>query len=229
VSLIKTITSAFGKMVIVAALLGAFLVGLVSVVWLSLRGEEVKVPEVVGKDVLESEKELAALGLKLKRRANRFSEEKPNTILEQLPKSGDSVKTGQTISVVVSRINPEGSEEPAVLDKEDTSNTANSAVNPDAPANKKKEVKKPVSTTRDVESTKTNKNSNIASKNGSTANKNNSTANKNDTNKADSNSSNKNGSTANTATKANTTVANKPVVKPAANTGGDIRPRKVPQ
>jgi PASTA domain len=229
VSLIKTITSAFGKMAIVAALLGAFLVGLVSVVWLSLRGEEVKVPEVVGKDVLESEKELAALGLKLKRRANRFSEEKPNTILEQLPKSGDSVKTGQTISVVVSRINPEGSEEPATLDKSDDANSANSAVNPDAPVNKKKEVKKPVSTTRDVESTKTNKNANIA-KNGSLGNKNSSTSNKSDTNKTDSNSSNKNGSTTNTATKANTTVANKPVVKPATNTGGgDLRPRKVPQ
>jgi beta-lactam-binding protein with PASTA domain len=227
VSLIKTITSAFGKMAIVAALLGAFLVGLVSVVWLSLRGEEVKVPEVIGKDVLESEKELAALGLKLKRRANRFSEEKPNTILEQLPKSGDSVKTGQTVSVVVSRINPEGSEEPAVIEK-DEANTANSTSNPDAPATKKKDVKKPVSTTRDVESVKTNKNANVANKS-SSSNKNSSTANKSDTNKSDSSSGNKNGSAANTATKANTTVANKPVVKPATNTGGDIRPRKVPQ
>jgi PASTA domain len=229
VSLIKTITSAFGKMAIVAALLGAFLVGLVSVVWLSLRGEEVKVPEVVGKDVLESEKELAALGLKLKRRANRFSEEKPNTILEQLPKSGDSVKTGQTISVVVSRINPEGSEEPAVIEKNDEANSAgNSTENPSAAANKKKEVKKPVSTTRDVESSKANKNSNITNKNGSTSNKNGSNSNKSETNK-DSNSSNKSGSATNTVTKANTTVANKPVVKPVANTGGDIRPRKVPQ
>ncbi len=224
-SLIKTITSAFGKMAIVAALLGAFLVGLVSVVWLSLRGDEIKVPEVVGKDVLESEKELAALGLKLKRRANRFSEEKPNTVLEQLPKSGETVKTGQVISVVVSRINPEGSEEPATIEKEDNTNSANATVNPDTPANKKKEVKKPVSTTRDVESAKTNKNSNVANKNGSTTNKNGSTT----------NSSNKTDSAANTPVKANTAVTDKPAAnkppanKPAANTGGDIRPRKVPQ
>jgi PASTA domain len=228
VNLIKTITSAFGKMAIVAALLGAFLVGLVSVVWLSLRGEEVKVPEVVGKDVLESEKELAALGLKLKRRANRFSEEKPNTILEQLPKPGDSVKTGQTISVVVSRINPEGSEEPAVIEKDNDANGVNSAENPTAAANKKKEVKKPVSTTRDVESIKTDKNSNVTNKNSSSSNKNSSNSNKSDANK-DSNANNKNSSTTNTANKANTTVVNKPVVKPATNTGGDIRPRKVPQ
>jgi beta-lactam-binding protein with PASTA domain len=225
VSLIKTITSAFGKMAIVAALLGAFLVGLVSVVWLSLRGDEIKVPEVVGKDVLESEKELAALGLKLKRRANRFSEEKPNTVLEQLPKSGETVKTGQVISVVVSRINPEGSEEPAVLDKEDGSNK--DVVDPVETVTKKKDVKKPVSTTRDVESTKTNKNSNVSNKTGSTSNKNSSTTNKSDSNKTN--------SAANTAVKANTAGTDKPAAnkppanKPAANTGGDIRPRKVPQ
>ena len=218
-------------MAIVAALLGAFLVGLVSVVWLSLRGDAVQVPEVVGKDVLESEKELAALGLKLKRRANRFSEEKPNTILEQLPKSGDTVKTGQTISVVVSRINPEGTEEPAVIEKDDDANSANTPDNPnnpDAPTNKKKEVKKPVSTTRDVESTKTNKNANVANKNNS------STTNKNtsNSNKSSSNTAVKANTATNTAVKANTTtVVNKPVVnKPAAaNTGGDVRPRKVPQ
>ncbi len=225
-SLIKTITSGIGKMAIVAALLGAFLVGLVSVVWLSLRGDAVQVPEVVGKDVLESEKELAALGLKLKRRANRFSEEKPNTILEQLPKSGDTVKTGQTISVVVSRINPEGTEEPAVIEKDDNANSANTPENPDAATNKKKDVKKPVSTTRDVESTKTNKNANVANKNNS------STSNKNtsNSNKITGNTTVKANTATNTTVKANTTVVNKPVNKPAAaNTGGDIRPRKVPQ
>lgn len=225
-SLIKTITSAFGKIAIVAALLGAFLVGLVSVVWLSLRGDEIKVPEIVGKDVLESEKELAALGLKLKRRANRFSEEKPNTILEQLPKPGETVKTGQVISVVLSRINPEGSEEPAVIEK-DTDNANANASTTDAPVNKKKEVKKPISTTRDVESAKTGKNANAANKNSSSSNKSGSNSNKS----SDTNTSNKNSSSANTTVKTNTTITNKPVNKPApANTGGgDIRPRKVPQ
>jgi beta-lactam-binding protein with PASTA domain len=223
VSLIKTITSAVGKLAIVAALLGAFLVGLVSVVWLSLRGDEIKVPEVVGKDVLESEKELAALGLKLKRRANRFSEEKPNTVLEQLPKSGETVKTGQVISVVVSRINPEGSEEPAVIEKPEA-NTNSEVVDPVEAGAKKKPVKKPISMTRDVESTKT-KPANVANKSNPSGSKNVSNSNKGETNPT-----NKSSSTANTTVKTNTAVANKPLPKPTvANTGGDVRPRKVPQ
>ncbi len=82
--------------------------GMVGVVYMSLQGEEIKIPDLVGKDVNESEAELARLGLKIKERAKRVSNEKQNTILEQLPKAGETVKTGQMILVVVSKENPDG-------------------------------------------------------------------------------------------------------------------------
>lgn len=100
---ISTGISAIGKLIAVGLLLIAFVAGLAGVVYMSLSGNEIKVPEIVGKDFVESEKELAALGLKIKRRADRPSTEKINTVLEQLPKPGETVKTGQLILVVVSR------------------------------------------------------------------------------------------------------------------------------
>lgn len=114
---VKTGFSAVGKLFIVVALAGAFLVGMVSVVYMSLKGEEVQIPEVVGKDFYESEKELASLGLKVKKIASRYSEEKPNTILEQRPRAGSAAKTGLMVSVIVSQQNPEGTEAPAEIKK----------------------------------------------------------------------------------------------------------------
>ncbi len=114
---VKTGFSALGKLFIAAALAGAFLVGMVGVVYMSLKGEEVQIPEVVGKDFYESEKELAALGLKVKKIASRYSEEKPNTILEQRPRAGSAAKTGLMVSVIISQQNPEGTEAPADIKK----------------------------------------------------------------------------------------------------------------
>lgn len=162
--ILKTGISAIGKLFIVAALAGTFIVGMVSVVYLSLSGEEVKVPEIVGKNYLDSEKELESLGLKVKRRALRYSTEKPNTILEQLPRPGETVKTGQTILVVLSQANPEGEEAPATIVKEEEVETA-----PDLeiPSDKKKTNKnanvKKATTTRDVEKSNKNSNSNTSS------------------------------------------------------------------
>lgn len=107
-SFIKSTASAFGKLFTVLLLSATFLFGLVAVVYMSLQGEEIKIPELVGKDINESEAELAKLGLKIKERAKRVSNEKQNTILEQLPKAGETVKTGQMILVVVSKENPNG-------------------------------------------------------------------------------------------------------------------------
>lgn len=101
--LISTGASAIGKLAALGILLIAFGIGLAGVVYMSLSGSEIRVPEIVGKDFVESEKELAALGLKIKRRADRASIEKINTVLEQLPKPGETVKTGQLILVVVSK------------------------------------------------------------------------------------------------------------------------------
>jgi beta-lactam-binding protein with PASTA domain len=110
--------SALGKLGTLVLLLAAFGVGMAGVVYMSLSGAELKVPEIVGKDFVESEKELAALGLKIKKRADRPSTEKINTVLEQLPKAGETVKTGQMILVVVSKAGLEGEETPSTLKQE---------------------------------------------------------------------------------------------------------------
>jgi beta-lactam-binding protein with PASTA domain len=110
--------SAIAKLAGLAVLLLAFLGAMAGVVYMSLSGTEVKVPEIVGKDFVESEKELAALGLKIKRRADRASTEKMNTVLEQLPKPGETVKTGQLILVVVSKAGQVADETPKSLQKD---------------------------------------------------------------------------------------------------------------
>jgi hypothetical protein len=98
----------FGRLVGLGILLAIFLFSMGSVVFMSLQGAEVRVPEITGKDLSAGEEVLASLGLKLKKRADRFSEEAPNTIIEQLPKPGETVKTGQLILVVTSKGPGEG-------------------------------------------------------------------------------------------------------------------------
>lgn len=107
-SAINSGISAIGRLAAVAVLGLAFLSGMAGVVYMSLQGEQVSVPEVLGRTVAESEKDLAQLGLQIKKRADRFSPEAPGTIVEQLPKAGETVKTGQTIRVVVSKGPGEG-------------------------------------------------------------------------------------------------------------------------
>jgi len=222
---IKKGASAFGKLLTVIALAGTFIVGLVGVVYMSLQGEALKVPEIVGKDFVESEKELSALGLRVKKRADRFSTEKPNTVLEQLPKAGDTVKTGQMILVVTSKTNPEGEETPVTIKKntneKDESEKIEELISDKPKKSNKTNVnansnKKKSSTTRDVISNNSNANSNSnSSGNSNSTNKNSDTGDK--TNKNAATNSNKSNSN---STKTN---SNKPP------TGGDVRPRKTPQ
>jgi hypothetical protein len=232
--IIKKGVAAIGKLLILVALAGAFLVGAVSAVYLSLRGEEVKVPEVVGKDFYASEDQIAALGLKIKKRATRYSEEKPNTILEQLPKPGETVKTGQTILVVISEVNPEGTEAPAKIDKSTADDDAaedSTDVAPDKPVktNKNSNTKKPTQKTRDVITNKSDSNtaSNTSSGNSSSV-----------TNANKSDAGNKSGSAAPPANKTTAPVNSnktepakaatpKPTPAKAPVTGGDTRTRKV--
>lgn len=213
---LKTGASAIGKLFIVAVLGAAFLVGLFGVVYLSLRGEEIKVPEVVGKDFSESEKELTHMGLKIKKRATRYSQEKPNTVLEQSPKAGETAKTGQLILVVVSQLNPESTEAPATVEKDEETTVDETGDKPKK-TNKNANVKKPTQTTRDVSSNKTNKNSNTDSGSGETTKSNTSSGN---TTKP---------VTSPAANKSTTTPASSP--KPTPNktpTSGDTRTRRVP-
>ncbi len=221
---IKKGAAAFGKLFIVIALAATFIVGLVGVVYMSLQGQALKVPEIVGKDLVESEKELASLGLKIKKRADRYSTEKPNTILEQLPKAGDTVKTGQMILVVTSKTDPEGEETPVTLKKNvddlDDSEKIEELIsdkpkrvnktNSNAVSNKKKS-----STTRDIISNNSNENSNSSNITNSN-NKNSSSDDKLNKTGANSNS----GKTNSNSVKIN---SNKPA------TGGDVRPSRTPQ
>lgn len=110
--------SALGKLAVVGLLLAAFVGGMAGVVVMSLSGSEIKVPEIVGKDFVASEKELASLGLKIRKRADRESTEQINTVLEQLPKAGETVKSGQWISVVVSKAGLTREETPSSLKKD---------------------------------------------------------------------------------------------------------------
>jgi beta-lactam-binding protein with PASTA domain len=114
--------SAIGRLAAIAVMASAFLFGLVGVVYMSLQGAEVQVPEITGKDLTEGERELASLGLKIKKRADRANEAAPGTVIEQLPKPGETVKTGQLILVVTSRGPGEGVDksQPKTLEEDDS-------------------------------------------------------------------------------------------------------------
>lgn len=226
---VKSGLSALGKFFIVLALAGAFIVGLVSVVYMSLKGDEVKIPEIVGKDYKASEDELAALGLKIRRIANRYSEEPPNTILEQRPRAGTTAKSGLMISVIVAQPNPEGNEAPAEVKKKSDDEKDIEEIEdlisdkPKKATNSKTSTKKKVSTSRDVIANKSSDNSDSDDK-GTT----------------DSSSKPANSATTPAGTKdnKNTTTNPKPATTPAANpkkpnetskpTSGDTRQRKAP-
>ncbi len=224
---VKSGLSALGKFFIVLALAAAFIVGLVSVVYMSLKGEEVTIPEIVGKDFKQSEDELAALGLKIRRVANRYSEEPANTILEQRPRAGSTAKSGLMISVIVAQPNPEGTEAPAEVKKKADDEEAIEEIEDlisDKPkkASNKSTTKKKTSTTRDVIANKSSDNSDSADKEKSDG----------------SPKSNTSGSPAGTKENKNSTTTPKPANSPAANpkkpsettkpSSGDTRQRKAP-
>ncbi|MCO6509604.1 MAG: PASTA domain-containing protein [Aridibacter famidurans] len=111
--------SALGKLLIAAALASAFFAGLFGVVYLQLSGTEVEIPKVVGKNFNEGQDELSRMGLRIKKIATRYSNDQPNTILEQRPRAGSVAKSGLIISVVVSEPNPPGTEAPTEVKDDD--------------------------------------------------------------------------------------------------------------
>jgi len=109
VSLATRILSIFRSIAIVIAIGVVFLFGVATTVYLSLRSPEVKVPDVVGKDRFEAERILGEADLKFRVRSTRPSNEsKPDTVLFQLPRAGEVVKTGQTVAMDISRATKEG-------------------------------------------------------------------------------------------------------------------------
>lgn len=104
----KRALSALGKLGIIIAIAAAFLFGLAGTIYLSLRTHEVQVPDIVGKDFLAAETVLGDAGLNVRKRAARPTADRPNVVLDQLPRAGVVVKVGQTVAVDVSRAPKEG-------------------------------------------------------------------------------------------------------------------------
>lgn len=203
--------SAIGRLIALALLAGAFLFGMAGVVYMSLQGAEIKVPEITGKNLLDSEKELALLGLKIKKRADRFSAELPNTVIEQLPKPGDTVKPGQMILVVTSK-GPGDGNQPASLknatDQDDVEKIEEMISDkPKKPKSNSNTNRKKADTARDVTGNMSDTNSSSNS------------------NSSDSNSNKKESGSNNNSTdrpNKNTQTQRPPIVRPQ---GGDSRPK----
>lgn len=174
-SLLQSGLSALGKVSVIIVLLGAFLFGLGGTLLMALRSPEVKVPQIVGKDFADAEKELKGLGLKIRKRSDRFSQEKPNTVLEQTPLAGDTVKGGQIIAVVIARAESEEGEKPAEVKKETVNDNANKAVDEPSEVEKSRQKRKQANANKNANGNK-NKNSNN-SNSGDNSNSNNSASN----------------------------------------------------
>jgi hypothetical protein len=131
VSLATRILSIFRSIAIVIAIALVFLFGVATTVYLSLRSPEVKVPDIVGKDRFEAERILGEADLKFRVRSTRpTNESKPDTVLFQLPRAGEVVKTGQTVAMDISRAAKEGESPETVTPDEPADNrNTNSASN----------------------------------------------------------------------------------------------------
>ena len=139
--------SALRRIGIVVLLAIAFLFGLATTVYLSLRSPEVTVPEVVGKDRFEAERILAQADLNFRVRATRPSNQvKADTVLFQLPRAGEVVKAGQTVAMDVSRASQAGeaSEADATDKKLEAEKAANANANLAKNENENRPRRKPV-------------------------------------------------------------------------------------
>lgn len=216
-SFLKTGFSALGKLIAVAVLAAVFLGGMAAVVLMSLQGAEIQVPEITGKSFSESETELASLGLMIKKRAERVSSEPPNTIIEQLPKPGETVKSGQTIRVVVSKAPAAGEEAPKTIPTVDGD---------DSETIKEMITDKPK---------KTKTNTNTSRKKADTARDVNTETSNSDSTSADSNSNKKDpGSNSDSKDKTDKAAGTQPTNKQtspsgSSRPGGDAKPRITPR
>jgi beta-lactam-binding protein with PASTA domain len=90
-----------------------FGVSSLAVMYFALRGHAVEVPNVIGKSEAEAEVELGDAGLRIKVTSRAHNNKVPeNTVSDQSPAPGTTVKTGQqvrvSISLGVSAANPQG-------------------------------------------------------------------------------------------------------------------------
>jgi len=140
--------SALRRLGLIILIAIAFLFGLATTVYLSLRSPEVTVPEVLGKDRFEAERILGEADLNFRVRATRASNQvQPNTVLFQLPRAGEVVKTGQTVAMDISRaarageaseavVNDKNASEEKALDNRNTNTSDNKNENENRPKRK---------------------------------------------------------------------------------------------
>ena len=138
-SLVARFLSVFRGIAIIIAIGVVFLFGVATTVYLSLRSPEVTVPDVVGKNRFDAEKVLADADLKFRVRAYRPSNEaQPDTVMFQLPRAGEVVKTGQTVAMDISRATKAGESSETVTPDEDTNTNANRNANSNTNQNENK-------------------------------------------------------------------------------------------
>jgi hypothetical protein len=141
-SLVARFLAVLRRITIVIVIAIAFLFGVVTTVYLSLRSPEVKVPDVVGKDRFEAEKILAENDLKFRVRATRPSNQaKPDSVLFQLPRPGEVVKAGQTVAMDISRAAKAGEASETVQPPEIENRNSNSSANANSNENRPKRPK----------------------------------------------------------------------------------------
>ena len=129
-SFVTRVLSVFRRISIVIAIAIAFVFGVGSTVYLSLRSPEVTVPDVVGKDRFDAEKILASADLNFRIRASRpTNQAKPDTVVFQLPRAGEVVKAGQTVAMDISRPTKLGETPETVKPAEDSTENRNANLN----------------------------------------------------------------------------------------------------
>jgi hypothetical protein len=134
VSVVSAALSIVRRITVVIAIAIAFLFGVGTTVYLSLRSPEVTVPDVVGKDRFDAEKILGNAGLNFRVRSTRPSNQvNPDVVLFQLPRPGEVVKVGQTVAMDISRVAKQGETPETVTPVEDTADNKNTNTNENKP------------------------------------------------------------------------------------------------
>jgi len=213
--------SVLGKIGIVLAVIVFFFVGLLGTVYLSLRTPEVKVPDIMGKDRYAAETMLENAGLKMHIRSTKPSvDQKPDTILNQVPEAGQVVKAGIEVAVQVSRAPKEGENVASSAEEkpqEANQNSQNANANQTATTNQNQNQNKPKNKNKNSNNSNNRNANNSNNANNSSANRNANSTNRN----ASAGNSNRSANTAPPSTNRTSTNVNKrpPATTPGANKG----------
>jgi len=91
------------RLLTIAVLVAAFFLSAGLVIYLAYGGREVKVPELIGRTQAEARSQLEGLGLRMRVTASAPSDKiEVDKVSEQDPRPGLTVKTGQSVRVIVS-------------------------------------------------------------------------------------------------------------------------------